>query len=126
MDFLYNLDISEKEIMEMIRNNKELLFLDDEKIKEVIYFLVKGGCTQKNIRNIIVANPYCFGRDVSDMEEVVGKFTGLGINDIDMFLENNPWLLSKDGFEIDEFITEKQNEGIEKEDILDMLETTFV
>ena len=35
MDFLYNLDISEKEIMEMIRNNKELLFLDDEKIKEV-------------------------------------------------------------------------------------------
>ena len=99
MDFLYNLDISEKEIMEMIRNNKELLFLDDEKIKEVIYFLVKCGCTQKNIRNIIVANPYCFGRDVSDMEEVVGKIKGLGINDIDMFLENNPWLLSKDGFE---------------------------
>ena len=126
MDFLYNLDISEKEIMEMIRNNKELLFLDAEKIKEVIYFLVKCGCTQKNIRNIIVANPYCFGRDVSDMEEVVGKIKGLGINDIDMFLENNPWLLSKDGFEIDEFITEKQNEGIEKEDILDMLETTFV
>ena len=73
-----------------------------------------------------MANPYCFGRDVSDMEEVVGKIKGLGINDIDMFLENNPWLLSKDGFEIDEFITEKQNEGIEKEDILDMLETTFV
>lgn len=126
MDFLYNLDISEKEIMEMIRNNKELLFLDDEKIKEVIYFLVKCGCTQKNIRNIIVANPYCFGRDVSDMEEAVDKIKGLGINDIDMFLENNPWFLSKDGFEIDEFITEKKNEGMEKEDILDMLETTFV
>lgn len=118
MNYLYNLDLNENEILDIAEANGEVQDLSEEEIIKYIYVLIDIGCTQKQIHTIITSNPAYFSRDIDDVGTFLRKLKSYDV-DVSLALEANPWLLNKDSFELDEFINEKRSLGIADDKILD-------
>lgn len=118
MNYLYNLDLNENEILDIVDANGEVKDLSEEEMIKYIYVLIDIGCTQKQIHTIITSNPAYFSRDVDDVGTFLRKLKSYDI-DVSLAVEANPWLLNKDSFELDDFINEKRNLGISDDEILD-------
>jgi hypothetical protein len=118
MNYLYNLDLNENEILDIADANGEVQDLSEEEMIKYIYVLIDIGCTQKQIHTIITSNPAFFSRDVEDVGSFLRKLKSYDI-DVSLAVEANPWLLNKDSFELDEFINEKRSLGIADDKILD-------
>lgn len=118
MNYLYNLDLNENEILDIAEANGEVQDLSEEEMIKYIYVLIDIGCTQKQIHTIITSNPAYFSRDIDDVGTFLRKLKSYDV-DVSLALEANPWLLNKDGFELDEFINEKRSLGIADDKILD-------
>ena len=118
MNYLYNLDLNENEILDIVDANGEVQDLSEEEMIKYIYILIDIGCTQKQIHTIITSNPAYFSRDVDDVGTFLRKLKSYDV-DVSLVVETNPWLLNKDSFELDEFINEKRSLGIADDEILD-------
>lgn len=118
MNYLYNLDLNENEILDIAEANGEVQDLSEEEMLKYIYVLIDIGCTQKQIHTIITSNPAYFSRDVDDVGTFLRKLKSYDV-DVSLALEANPWLLNKDSFELDDFINEKRSLGIADDKILD-------
>lgn len=118
MNYLYNLDLNENEILDIVDANGEVQDLSEEEMIKYIYALIDIGCTQKQIHTIITSNPAYFSRDVDDVGTFLRKLKSYDV-DVSLAVEANPWLLNKDSFELDEFINEKRSLGISDDKILD-------
>ncbi|MDD6263504.1 MAG: hypothetical protein PUA97_00070 [bacterium] len=118
MNYLYNLDLNENEILDIVDANEEVKDLSEEEMIKYIYVLIDIGCTQKQIHTIITSNPAYFSRDIDDVGTFLRKLKSYDV-DVSLALEANPWLLNKDSFELDEFINEKRSLGIADDKILD-------
>ncbi len=118
MNYLYNLDLNENEILDIAEANEEVQDLSEEEMIKYIYVLIDIGCTQKQIHTIITSNPAYFSRDVDDVGTFLRKLKSYDV-DVSLAVEANPWLLNKDSFELDEFINEKRSLGIADDKILD-------
>ena len=118
MNYLYNLDLNENEILDIAEANGEVQDLSEEEMIKYIYVLIDIGCTQKQIHTIITSNPAYFSRDVEDVGTFLRKLKSYDV-DVSLAVEANPWLLNKDSFELDDFINEKRSLGIADDKILD-------
>lgn len=118
MNYLYNLDLNENEILDIAEANGEVQDLSEEEMLKYIYVLIDIGCTQKQIHTIITSNPAYFSRDIDDVGTFLRKLKSYDV-DVSLALEANPWLLNKDSFELDDFINEKRSLGIADDKILD-------
>lgn len=118
MNYLYNLDLNENEILDIADANGEVQDLSEEEMIKYIYVLIDIGCTQKQIHTIITSNPAYFSRDIDDVGTFLRKLKSYDV-DVSLALEANPWLLNKDSFELDDFINEKRSLGIADDKILD-------
>ena len=118
MNYLYNLDLNENEILDIAEANGEVQDLSEEEMIKYIYVLIDIGCTQKQIHTIITSNPAYFSRDIDDVGTFLRKLKSYDV-DVSLAREANPWLLNKDSFELDEFINEKRSLGIADDKILD-------
>ena len=118
MNYLYNLDLNENEILDIAEANGEVQDLSEEEMIKYIYVLIDIGCTQKQIHTIITSNPAYFSRDIDDVGSFLRKLKSYDV-DVSLAVEANPWLLNKDSFELDEFINEKRSLGIADDKILD-------
>lgn len=118
MNYLYNLDLNENEILDIAEANGEVQDLSEEEMIKYIYVLIDIGCTQKQIHTIITSNPAYFSRDIDDVGTFLRKLKSYDV-DVSLALEANPWLLNKDSFELDDFINEKRSLGIADDKILD-------
>lgn len=118
MNYLYNLDLNENEILDIAEANGEVQDLSEEEMIKYIYVLIDIGCTQKQIHTIITSNPAYFSRDIDDVGTFLRKLKSYDV-DVSLAVEANPWLLNKDSFELDDFINEKRSLGIADDKILD-------
>ena len=118
MNYLYNLDLNENEILDIAEANGEVQDLSEEEMIKYIYVLIDIGCTQKQRHTIITSNPAYFSRDIDDVGTFLRKLKSYDV-DVSLAVDANPWLLNKDSFELDEFINEKRSLGIADDKILD-------
>ncbi len=116
---LYNLGISEDEIKELIGQCGDIVFMDNDEVIEKIKLLEMIGCSNSQIRNIIICNPCYLIRFKEDLVGLFKKFIEIGIDGLEMLFDSNPFLLNIDAFEIDNYIKKKIYSGTSKEDILD-------
>lgn len=118
MEELYYYNLNDNDIKEMINLNNEILLLENYEIKEIIDILKNIKCNDKQIRNILICNPFYLSRCKSDIVNLILKLKELGINDLNLFFESNPHFLNKDVFEIEEYINNQVNK---KRNILDII-----
>lgn len=124
MDYLYNLDLNENEILDIVDANNEVKDLSEEDIIKYIYILIDVGCTQKQIHNIVTSNPFYFSRDINDVGKFLRRLNSLNVSDLADVLDSNPWLLNKDSFELDEFLMNERNTD-SLDEILERFLTSF-
>lgn len=124
MDYLYNLDLNENEILDIVDANNEVKDLSEEDIIKYIYILIDVGCTQKQIHNIVTSNPFYFSRDINDVGKFLRRLNSLNVSDLADVLDSNPWLLNKDSFELDEFLMNEKNTD-SLDEILERFLTSF-
>lgn len=113
---------NEQYVKNMLEINPDIKELSDKEIYESLNLLIKIGCNQRQLKNIIIANPFYLSRSTTDIIELIGKLRYLGMTNLNITFDSNPYLLNKDDYEIDEFLEEKRNENMELEDIIDLID----
>ncbi len=119
---LYNLGFAETNLKNMIDSNPEIIELEEIEIVRKIEYLKHVGCTEVQIKNILIGNPWYFSRILTDVMAMIQKLKDLKFEAIHLMIDSHPFLLNIDCFEIDDFIERKQEEGYEIDDILDMID----
>ena len=126
MEYLFNLGFNEDEIKDIITTNNEVMDLSDEVIKPLVDILVNVGCKDYHIKNILIANPYYLSRSTTDVNNLINKLLSLGIVHLETTFDSNPWLLSKDAYEIDEYIIDEQSKGLSLDEIVDKIDSGMI
>lgn len=126
MQELFNWHFSENEIKELVYQNKSIIKLSDNDISNMINILINIGCNNTTIKDIIITNPFYLNRMKDDVIELINKLRSIGINDLDVLFENDPFLLNKDVYEINNFINKKINNGMDINEIIELIETNSI
>ena len=121
MSDLYDIGINKDELDDIISENNNIIYLGDSDISELIYLFAVIGFGTKEIKEIIVENASILSRNVDDIIKLIRKLKEIGVEDIKELFLSNPWILNMDDFEIDNFIENKLNDGVDSCDILEML-----
>ena len=121
MNYLYDIGINKDELDDIISENNNIIYLSDSDIYELICLFVNIGFDTREIKEMIVENASALNRSVSDIIKLIRKLKEIGVEDIKELFLSNPWLLNMDDFEIDNFIENKLNDGVDSCDILEML-----
>ena len=121
MKQLFELGLNQNDIEDMINLNPDIANLDKE-IIELITLLKEVGCKDRHIKNILISNPMYLSRSKTDVLKLIELLKELGITNLEITFDTNPWLLNKDVFEINEFIKEQKELGLNMYDIVDMID----
>lgn len=120
---LYNFGLSDFEIKDMIEICPEILELSKPEILNNIDLLNNIGCSERCIKNIITSNPFYLNRTLEDIISLINKLIKIGVTNIDLLFDSNPFLLNKDAYEIDEYINIEKNKGKSLSDIVEEFES---
>lgn len=122
MNELYNLELSDIEIKNMLEMNPDILTCNDGDVKARIHLLKQLGCNNRQAKNIIFANPWYLNRCIGDVTATLNKLNQIGLEEIYLLIHENPLLLNVDVFEIEDFINRKKQEQYNMDDIIAMIE----
>lgn len=123
MEILFELGLTDYDIKNMLELYPDLIELTDKEIKDKISILNYIGCNKRHIKNIIISNPYYFNRLNNDILKLLNYLKIIGVTNIYLLLDSNPYLLNKDIYEIKEYIDNQINKGIVLKDIIDEFES---
>ena len=123
MGILFELGIDINDIKNMLDLCPEIKDMDDDDVKKKIDILSFIGCNIRHIKNIIISNPFYLDRIDSDILELISYLKEIGISNIYLLFDSNPYLLNKDKFEIEEYIDSKIKLGLSMDDIVDEFES---
>lgn len=121
MEELFQWNLNDFDIKEMVSINKDILSLDNEEIRNIVSILKYINCSDSEIRNILIINPNYLSRCYSDVIDLINKLKELKIDDLNELFNNNPHLLNKDAFEIEDYINDEISNDRKLEDIIDEL-----
>lgn len=122
MDKLIELGLSSNDIENMILLNPMIKFLNLNEIERNILILENIQCDTSHIRNIFITNPFYLTRSIDDIEKLINKLLSLGFTNLNLLFDTNPFFLNLDSFEIDDFIKDKQKNGMLLVDIIDLID----
>lgn len=123
MDKLIELGLSSNDIENMILLNPMIKFLNLNEIERNILILENIQCETSHIRNILITNPFYLTRTIDDTKKLINKLLSLGFTNLNLLFDANPFFLNLDSFEIDEFVKEKQKDGMSLVDIIDLIDS---
>lgn len=119
---LLNIGMTEEEIRNVIEINPDMINMNEETI-ENIQFLKNIECNDRQMKNIITCNPFYLSRSRDDLNCLISKLKHLGITNLNIIFDSNPWLLNKDAFEIDEYIEKKISQGMSRGEAIDLIDS---
>lgn len=126
MEYLYRIGLTEEEIRNLVEINNDILNMSDKEIESLVILLEIVGCNRNQITNILIANPFYLNRSITDIKNLICKLTSLGITNLEITFDSNPYLLNKDTFEIDDYIEEQKLLGLDVDDIISNIDSGFI
>lgn len=117
MDVLIRYGFSIEEIKNMMDSNEEIGNISDNDIYSLIDLLGSVGCLSNNIKNIFITNPFCISKNLNDIEKLIKKFKELELDNINLLLDINPYILNISYETINKKYLELKKEGFSKEKI---------
>ena len=118
MNRLYELGISDKEIKFMLEQCSEIMNMSELEVDEKIDILKYVGCSMKQVKNIIIANPYYLCRMNEDILKLISYLKKVELTGINLLFDSNPFFLNYDRFEVEEYINGKVDSGMEIDDVV--------
>lgn len=123
MEMLFSLGISDSDIKNMLEQCPEIMDMSEKEVNDKIDILTYVGCNERHVRNIIASNPYYLDRINEDVLKLIACLKEIGVSNINLLFDSNPYLLNKDVFEIREYIDTREKNGMSLEDIVDEFES---
>ncbi len=117
MEKLVELGISEEELKSMLELNANILEEPELNILIDILYLIK--CDERMIKNILISNPNYLSRTKEDVVNLINELLSLGINDLNILFDTNPYLLDLDDFDIEDY---KLEHNYSNEELVNLLE----
>ena len=68
---------------------------------------------------MIYTNSYFLDHSIIDLVEFLFN---KGFTDLNVLFDSNPFLLSKEKYEMEEYITKQKNKGISLDEVIDLIE----
>ena len=118
-EVLKSFGISETTIKEMKELCPDITNLNKEEILEKIEILKKLNCDKIQVRNIISSNSIYLDRLNTDIIKLIKKLQEKGIITLNILLEENPYILNLDDFEIENYIQKREKNGEKLEEIVE-------
>ena len=119
-NYLLELDISETDVLEIIKINNNLTDYDD--YKKNIEILKMIDCSDSEIKNIIISNPNILIRNSDELIKLINCLTNYGFTNLNSLFDSIPELLSKDDYEIVNYFNDRKKEGLLEDDTIDLIE----
>lgn len=123
MNVLYDLELTDDEIINMVQQCPIISELTEEEIMMKVEILRQIGCNNRHIRNILSSNPYYLDRLDTDIIKLIKTLIKYKFDCIYLLLDSNPYILNKDSFEIENYINERLKQQDTLEDIIDDLDS---
>ena len=117
MEKLVELGITEEELQSMLELNENILDEPELNILIDILYLIK--CDERMIKNILISNPNYLSRPKEDVVGLINELLNLGINDLNILFDTNPYLLDLDDFDIEDY---KSEHHYSNEELVNLLE----
>lgn len=119
---LNNYNLTKEDLDLMLDLNPEISESTNEEIKYNLDILKAIGCSDTNITDIIVANPFYLSKQADDVIELIAKLKSLNFTNLNLLFDSNPFLLNKDAFEIDDYIKKELAKNKSLDEIVDEFE----
>ena len=105
LDSLRNIGISESEYKELIEENSLIENLEPMDVEDMIMLLKSLNCSDEHIKNIILSDVFYLTRTKNDVQKLLIELydRGISTDDLTELIQNYPYILEKDDFEISEF-----------------------
>ena len=124
ISILKELEMENQDIKNILSMDIDFDSFDINDVKGNIELLKLFGFSLKEIRNIVIANPMFLNNMTKDTLDLLNYLKEeLNITYLNLLFDSNPFLLLKEKFEIKEFVSKKEKEGLIKEDIKDLIES---
>lgn len=118
-EVLKSFGIGESTIKEMKELCPDITNLNKNEILEKIEILKKLNCDKIQIRNIISSNSIYLDRLNTDILKLIKKLQEKGFVTLNILLEENPYILNLDDFEIESYIQKREKNGEKLEKIVE-------
>ena len=126
MKSLYELGITEEEVENLLNRFEDLINISIVDINNNIKLLRCINLTDEEIKNIILANPYYLNRSIDDILNLFNSLTKIGVYKLNNLFKENPYLLNKDYYEIDEFIKNELKDNNINNIVSDINDNPFI
>lgn len=106
---------NEEELKFLLETNPNLSYALE--IDKLIQVLIQCDCNIDLIKHIILSNPKYLTNDYYKVVELINKLNEIGLTELEIIFESYPYLLNKYGFEIDDFVNKRLQNGSTIEEI---------
>lgn len=122
MDILLNLGISDDDFNDMLELFPKIVGISNEEIMKKINILKSINCDSEQIKNIFIGNPSFLGIFDDDILELISYLKKIGLCDINLLFEENPYFLDYEVYELEEYIEKEIKNGKKLEEIVEEIE----
>ena len=119
MDVLIRYGFSIEDINNIMNSNEEINDISDDHINEILQILESLGCTNHQIMNILISNPFVLTREITEIKKIIVKLLDIGIEDLNYLFDSNPFLLNVEYKELDYFYKKMVKNEVKLDEILD-------
>lgn len=119
IECLIELGFTEEEINDFQIQYQDLLDFSKENLNSKISILENFDFTFDEIKNIILTNPIYLNKTDDEILDLINILIKYGINDIRNLVDINPYILSLEAIDIENYFITKTDDGVLKDDIID-------
>ena len=125
MNILIKYGFTIEEFQNMLLDNPDISDITDNSILTIINYLVDNGCSNSQIRNILIANPYILSSDLDEISILIDRFKKL-FDNINLLFDSNPFILNWNLKKLNNFISKMIDSDYSMEYIYDYLLNNIV
>ena len=107
----------------MIEITPEIKDMTSKEIIDKRVLLENINCNDSQIKNIISSNPQYLNRTNAEIMILIQKLNNLGFDTLNILFDSNPYILSLEPFEIENYINNRISMGELLEEIIDDLDS---
>lgn len=126
MDILIKFGFSIEEIKNMMDTNLDIDNIDDEILKSLIDILKENACSEDEVRNILISNPFYLSRNYDTVVKLIDAMKDYGLVSLNTIFDTNPFILNLEDNDFLELIRNKKNEGLSDLEIKDFISYDLV
>jgi len=126
MDSLIRFGFSIDEIKNMMDTNIYISTSSDSSIKQLINILEKCKCNDKQIKSILICNPFYLNKDISSVKELIKNLKNMGFKNLNILFCANPYILNLDCNDFQEIVKGLKDKGFTDKKIIDYFNYNLV